>query len=633
MSFSSDETSKEFLAEKEEEDERYLFPTSSAQSQLIMAATSDDNVIVEAADNEICHKDESAKTASINKAPMEGFSNECGVHETIATRIARLSNSARELTEETRDDELATVPVDESELGSSRQQSFDGPLLTPHMFNLPLYNDREGPETVQGLNVKSCEKNSSKTIRVFGKTVLGSPRAQDEILPPLFPSPKANRTEQHLDVESVLKVKEVAKAQSPICNIKEKSCALFPPPDISAHCADTKQARLAPIMPTPTPDMLTYLHVGGDVKRDQRSAYTQSLQAAKDHLSVQLSSSSHIDRETLLEPKQSEILAQAADAPSTKPMDPPGKRLTKRNNSGPADPPASAESIESMDTPKRNNRHTVAPIETLDTPTRNNHRNPKRMESRSPHPSLTPKRNNYVKSNRQHRSSPLRDVNSREPKTTAKTTECGSTPRKQSNTGGVSQPTSTAEKNVLLTIPSWFDDDINSPLNPTTSFGDSSIEKLIQQIDDIEADFGTIMASIPGSSSTLESMKIFSPKIKVQDQQDKKEVCSPIASVEIQQNSNEIHSSGTDHTNIKTQAGVSSANSFDSFASEDSVLKDISERIRHVHNEIEQMDSSDESDDDEAIIEGSDSQEEMLQLINRLNNAAESLRTFSGFQD
>jgi hypothetical protein len=198
---------------------------------------------------------------------------------------------------------------------------------------------------------------------------------------------------------------------------------------------------------------------------------------------------------------------------------------------------------------------------------------------------------------------------------------------------------------VLLTIPSWVDDEIvNSTLKSAISFGDSSIDKLIQQINDIEADFGTIMASIPGSSEsictleTMESVGDRKPSVynnKNQHGQQKKEESSPIASIEIKKDTNEnkldsFQSSGKQNSG-ESQA-VSSADSYDSDVTDDIVLENLSNKLRSVYDQIEKIESRDDTDEGECI-GPADSHEEMLQLINRLNYAAESLRTFADFQD
>ena len=222
--------------------------------------------------------------------------------------------------------------------------------------------------------------------------------------------------------------------------------------------------------------------------------------------------------------------------------------------------------------------------------------------------------------------------------------KCGTTSRKQAKS--VDDPSTTAENNVLVTIPSWVDKEIvNSPVKPGTC-GDSSVDRLIQQIDDIEADFGSIMASIPSTLETNENVGELKPPVQTtnnmtKDQQVKRQVVSsPIAVVEIKQDSCEskfdnIRSFGK-HTSLHQTRNrthlLNNVNSFDSDASDNSVLTSLAEKIRHVRDHIDQIDSSDESDDDESIA-AADSQEEMLQLLNRLNNAAESLRTFADFQD
>jgi uncharacterized Zn finger protein (UPF0148 family) len=551
-----------------------------------------------------------------------------GNEETIATRIARLSNAMRKFTEETRDDVPVTVS-DESDLHKNQQLSFEGPLLTPQMFNLPGHNVKGGQETGQGHNAQSSERESIKTVRVFGKTMLRSPRSQHEILPPLFPSPiaspQADRTEKNLGKNQGLKAKEVVLSQTSLLSIEEKTSALFPPPEHSPYCT-------AATTRTQNGASSSSLHVG-EGKKEQ-----------SDPLCDRASSSKHIDyiQEISLKSNQSCFLVPAADAPppieySSKVMDPPGKRLTKRCVSDPVDPPAFVQPTESSDTPKRNNRRTKAEIDTLKTTRQNNFG----RQSCCTLPILTPKPTNYAISTRQCRESPFLNVDSSKQNSKG----CGSTYRKRSKIGDVSHHTSTAEKNVLLTIPSWVDDEIvNSTLKSAISFGDSSIDKLIQQINDIEADFGTIMASIPGSSEsictleTMESVGDRKPSVynnKNQHGQQKKEESSPIASIEIKKDTNEnkldsFQSSGKQNSG-ESQA-VSSADSYDSDVTDDIVLENLSNKLRSVYDQIEKIESRDDTDEGECI-GPADSHEEMLQLINRLNYAAESLRTFADFQD
>ena len=314
-------------------------------------------------------------------------------------------------------------------------------------------------------------------------------------------------------------------------------------------------------------------------------------------------------------------------------MDPPGKRLTKskRSEGGPLDPPDS-EVNESEDTPKRSNRHRKA-----QTQKQHDFGKPKRMQSSSHIPSLTSKPTNRTKSKQHHhgikstecessRGFPFRNVGSSEQKSTKSSANC----RKLSKSVDDPSTTATAENNVLVTIPSWVDKEIvNSPVKSGTC-GDSSVDRLIQQIDDIEADFGSIIASIPSTLETNENVGELKPRTqttnnKKKDRQVKRQVSSPIAVVEVKQD----NQSYGKHACLDT---LNIVNSFDSDASDNSVLTSLAEKIRHVRDQIDQIDSSDESDDDESIA-AADSQEEMLQLLSRLNNAAESLRTFADFQD
>ena len=144
------------------------------------------------------------------------------------------------------------------------------------------------------------------------------------------------------------------------------------------------------------------------------------------------------------------------------------------------------------------------------------------------------------------------------------------------------------------------------------------------------------MASIPSTLETIDSVGDRKPPMETKDQ---RQVRSPIAVVEIKQDSFEskfdnIQSFGDQesrlHQNNNRTRPLQNVSSFDSDASDNSVLTSLAEKIRSVRDQIDQID--DESDYD-ASIAVADSQEEMLQLLSRLNNAAESLRTFADFQD
>jgi hypothetical protein len=413
------------------------------------------------------------------------------------------------------------------------------------MINCPVHADREARDTnIQHApsftvpNDQQCERERRKTVRVFGMVVAQSPRAQKQkgdTLPPLFPSPKASLQRQGTDKEQNLVGvvqrgdRELAVMPQESVDIKEEKVSLlFPPPQDSLPMTSISNRDIA------SPSLR-----GGDIGM----SIGESLEVGK----------------------QKQIFE-----PSQKSVDPPGKRLSKRREGNPIDPPAFA-----------------------GTPKRGNIVKPKRKQ----------KGYHSIVDKPAHKQRP-------EP-----IDAFGSNKNRSSQTKSKFNSISSSTKeddSLILTIPTWVDDEINSPLKTSRSFGDSSVEKLIQQIDDLEADFGSIVALMPGSSATtLNTTK------------------SPIST----QSEEQIHRRKTEVNGSRileiSDAETASQAKLDNDASDDSVFDNITQKIRKVHLQIEQMDSSDDLDCDEIL--GTASQEEMLELINRLNNAAQSLKTFSDF--
>jgi len=156
---------------------------------------------------------------------------------------------------------------------------------------------------------------------------------------------------------------------------------------------------------------------------------------------------------------------------------------------------------------------------------------------------------------------------------------------------------------VELSIPSWVDEEMESPLKVAKS--QDSMDELLQKIDEIENDFDTIVASLPSMTDDAS----FSVR--------------PSKSEDTRSTSIEMKSSSMQS---KSQVGLYSkaSKSFESDLSEESIVKDMIGRMRRVQEYIDAMDD----DNEEIESDGSyDSHGEMTDLIRRLANAAESLRT------
>lgn len=132
------------------------------------------------------------------------------------------------------------------------------------------------------------------------------------------------------------------------------------------------------------------------------------------------------------------------------------------------------------------------------------------------------------------------------------------------------------------------------------SWGESSVDKLMKQIDEIEDDFISIVASLPGS----------------------KDGASLMSSM------NSLRSANA-HSLVEITLNI--ADSFDSHSSAVSLITDAVHRMRRIKDCIYQNDSTDEGGGSD---EGSyNSRGGMSELIQDLNNAAESLRTLSEWDE
>ncbi|KAL3788603.1 hypothetical protein HJC23_005262 [Cyclotella cryptica] len=162
--------------------------------------------------------------------------------------------------------------------------------------------------------------------------------------------------------------------------------------------------------------------------------------------------------------------------------------------------------------------------------------------------------------------------------------------------------TSSATKaSFQLNIPSWVDDEIDTPIKPVNSFGETSMDRLLRKIDEIENDFSTIVASLPGSDRL--SLKL--------SKSDDNSTLATKSTFEIHQDTEQInHHLASD--------------SFGSHGSQGKLMSGILQQMRLVQHQIEQLECSEVDDCSEG---GYESQGEMAELIQKLANAAESLRS------
>ncbi|KAL7490227.1 hypothetical protein ACHAW6_016016 [Cyclotella cf. meneghiniana] len=154
---------------------------------------------------------------------------------------------------------------------------------------------------------------------------------------------------------------------------------------------------------------------------------------------------------------------------------------------------------------------------------------------------------------------------------------------------------------VQLNIPSWVDDEIDTPIKPAKSFGETSMDRLLRKIDEIENDFSTIVASLPGSDGL---------SLKASKSDDNSTLAT--------KSTFEIHQ-GAEQINHQL-----ASESFESHGSHRVLMTGILQQMRLVQDQIEQLECSELDDGSEGDYE---SQGEMAELIQRLANAAESLRS------
>lgn len=144
------------------------------------------------------------------------------------------------------------------------------------------------------------------------------------------------------------------------------------------------------------------------------------------------------------------------------------------------------------------------------------------------------------------------------------------------------------------------ENEMSMPLKRVKSSGESSVDKLIQQIDEIEDDFSSIVASLPGSKDGT--------------------------SLSLMSSNNSLKSSNA-HSLVEIT--LNNAESFESNASAVTLVTDAVHRMRRIKDYIYQNDSAEESGGSD---EGSYNSR-MSELIQDLTNAAESLRTMNEWDE
>jgi hypothetical protein len=182
----------------------------------------------------------------------------------------------------------------------------------------------------------------------------------------------------------------------------------------------------------------------------------------------------------------------------------------------------------------------------------------------------------------------------------------------------------TSEYTQVQTTPSWESYEVDhTHLQTTKSWGDSSMDLLFKEIDDIENEFCSIVASLPSSSgsdsqSLLSGLKSSSINSYLKERMKK-----------TNNNNEEQHS--------LVEITLNKCTSFGSHSSTgSSMVTDVVERMRKIKDCIKQIDSvdDDELDTNTNDDEYCNSREgEMSELIERLANAAESLRELNEWDD
>lgn len=157
-------------------------------------------------------------------------------------------------------------------------------------------------------------------------------------------------------------------------------------------------------------------------------------------------------------------------------------------------------------------------------------------------------------------------------------------------------------KSSSLETPSWDSNEIHATLQTAKSWGESSMDVLFKQIDEIEDDFNSIVATLSGSDGQ--------------------------SLLGLKSSNDSLNSTMVKHSLVEFT--IKNDGSFESNASADSsMVTDAVDQMRRIKDYIEQNDSLDVGSDSESY----NSQGEMSELIKRLANAAESLRELNEWDD
>jgi len=157
-------------------------------------------------------------------------------------------------------------------------------------------------------------------------------------------------------------------------------------------------------------------------------------------------------------------------------------------------------------------------------------------------------------------------------------------------------------KSPSLETPSWDSNEIDATLQTAKSWGESSMDVLFKQIDEIEDDFNSIVATLSGSDGQ--------------------------SLLGLKSSNDSLNSTMVKHSLVEFT--IKNGGSFESNASaESSMATDAVEQMRRIKDYIEQNDSDDVGSDSDSY----NSQGEMSELIKRLANAAESLRELNEWDD
>ena len=174
----------------------------------------------------------------------------------------------------------------------------------------------------------------------------------------------------------------------------------------------------------------------------------------------------------------------------------------------------------------------------------------------------------------------------------------------------------TSDYTHVQTTPSWKSYEVDhTNLQNAKSWGDSSMDLLFKEIDDIENEFCSIVASLPGGGSDgqslLSGLKTSSINSYLKERM---------------KNNDEQHSLVEITLNKCTSFGSNSSTG-------STMVTDVVERMRRIEDCIKQIDSVDDESNTNDNEYYNSREGEMSELIDRLANAAESLRELNEWDD